>query len=118
MGEIDRLLPASRPWLHCHHPHPEVTPVKTRLSFRVPLACASGLLLLAGAAQAELVSIDWHTREPFAENKAFGDAGPYERLIGVARFAVDPAGPRNKLIVDLENAPRNARRGSRGLVEF
>lgn len=72
------------------------------------------LLLLAAPVRGELVRIDWHTREPFAGGKAFGAAGPYERLIGVARFAVDPAQPANKAIVDLEQAPRNRA----GLVEF
>lgn len=75
------------------------------------------LLLLGcvvGMARGELVGIDWHTREPFAKGQSFGDVGPYEILVGVARFAVDPAHPRNKLIVDLDKAPRN----SKGLVEF
>jgi hypothetical protein len=71
-------------------------------------------LALANTARAELVSLDFHTRQPFAGGKSFGDAGPYDKLVGVARFAVDPSNPRNGLIVDLKNAPRNAK----GLVEF
>jgi hypothetical protein len=45
---------------------------------------------------------------------AFGDAGSYERLIGVARFAIDPKNARNRVIADLDLAPRNAE----GKVEF
>lgn len=72
------------------------------------------LLLLASAARAELGSLEWHTREPFLGGVAFGDVGPYEKLVGVARFAVDPAHARNKVIVDLDKAPRNRD----GKVEF
>jgi hypothetical protein len=72
------------------------------------------LVLAASLARAELVRIEWHTREPFAEGKAFGDPGPYEKLVGIATFAVDPKHPRNRLIVDLDKAPRNRD----GRVEF
>ncbi len=75
---------------------------------------ALALLLLAFPARAELVSLDFHTREPFAGGKSFGSAGAYEKLVGVARFAVDPAQVRNRLIVDLALAPRNGR----GKVDF
>ena len=50
----------------------------------------------------------------FAEGHAFGESGPYERLIGVVSFALDPEDPDNENIVDLQYAPRN----SDGLVEF
>ena len=38
----------------------------------------------------------------------FGAAGRYERIIGRASIALDPADPRNAAIVDLVRAPRNA----------
>ena len=44
----------------------------------------------------------------FAAGRVFGPAGTYEQLLGTATFAVDPFGPRNRAIVDLELAPRNA----------
>jgi hypothetical protein len=50
----------------------------------------------------------------FADGAAFGDTGPYERLVGKAHFAVDPADPALANIVDLDLAPRNAD----GRVEF
>jgi hypothetical protein len=50
----------------------------------------------------------------FAEGHAFGKAGAYERLTGVARGTLDPQNPQNTCIVDLEKAPRNAQ----GLVEY
>src|SRR5262245_36092720 len=55
----------------------------------VLLAC----LLSADAARADLVALDIQRREPFADGQAFGDVGPYEKLTGVARFAVDPKHP-------------------------
>ncbi len=63
---------------------------------------ALALLLFAGpAGRAELVTLDLQCRESFAGGMAFGDIGPYEKIVGVARFAVDPAHARNQLIVDL-----------------
>ncbi len=52
--------------------------------------------------------------ESFADGQAYGDAGPYVRIKGVARGALDPAAPENAGIVDLDKAPRNAK----GLVEY
>src|SRR6185503_13865850 len=52
--------------------------------------------------------------QSFADGMAFGKAGPYERLKGVARGTLDPNHPQNKCIVDLDKAPRNAQ----GAVEY
>jgi hypothetical protein len=79
----------------------------------VPLALL-GLLLPAAAAHAELVRLDVHTRKPYAGGVAFGATGPYEIIAGVARFAIDPKDAHNRLIVDLDRAPKNAQ----GKVEF
>lgn len=73
------------------------------------------LLLWANStARAELIALEIQRREPFAGGKAFGDTGPYEKIVGVAKFAVDPNHVRNKAVVDLDLAPRNAQ----GKVEF
>src|SRR5262245_31073874 len=81
---------------------------------RVVLAALWLFLSAASSGRAELVALDIHRREPFAVGKDFGETGPYEKLVGVARFAVDPAHVRNQVIVDLDLAPRNAQ----GKVEF
>ena len=47
------------------------------------------------------------SRQPFAEGQAFGDVGTYEQLDGVAYFAVDPTDDANRLITDIERAPRD-----------
>src|SRR5260370_1250640 len=72
------------------------------------------VLLIDRSARAELIELRFQRREPFAGGKSFGDVGPYVKLVGVARFAVDPKNPRNRVIVDLDLAPRN----QEGKVEF
>ena len=59
-------------------------------------------------ARGEVQSIEILHREPFAGGMSFGETGPYEKIVGVVRFAVDPAHARNRAIVDLGLAPRNA----------
>jgi hypothetical protein len=54
------------------------------------------------------------SRRPFAQEKAFGNVGPYEQLDGTVYFAVDPNHPANSLITDLKLAPRDAN----GRVQF
>ncbi len=53
-------------------------------------------------------------REPFADGHPFEGAGPYERLVGRAHFAVDPHAPAYADVVDLDKVRRNAG----GLVEY
>jgi len=71
-------------------------------------------LLLPSVAAADVVRLRVERREVVLGGKAFGAAGAYEKLIGKVDFALDPALPQNRGIVDLALAPRNAR----GLVEF
>jgi hypothetical protein len=81
---------------------------------KVALLVVGLLALQTSRVAAELISLKIHHREPFAGGKAFGDTGPYEKIAGVARFALDPEDSRNRDIVDLWLAPRNAQ----GKVEF
>jgi Alpha/beta hydrolase domain len=78
----------------------------------------SNALVLVGLAvapaAAEVVRIDVQSRSDLAGGLAFGAAGPYEKLSGTIHFAVDPALPANRIVTDLDNAPRN----SAGKVEF
>ncbi len=71
-------------------------------------------LLTPSLLRAELASLDVRARQPFANGTSFGKSGPYERITGIARFAINPKHPCNKAIVDLSLAPRNAQ----GKVEF
>ncbi|MBI3637002.1 MAG: hypothetical protein HY216_12460, partial [Candidatus Rokubacteria bacterium] len=60
-----------------------------------------------------LTMLEITTRAPVLGGRAFGAAGAYEKVAGIARFAVDPRHPRHAEITDLDRAPRNAA----GLVE-
>lgn len=61
-----------------------------------------------------ITEIEIGTIEPFAEGKAFGAAGSYVRIKGIAKGEIDPASPENHVIADLDKAPRNAL----GMVEY
>src|SRR5690242_10437767 len=80
-----------------------------------------GLLLVAftfafalGTARAEVTKVEISGRQDVLGGKAFGTAGAYEKLTGKIYFAVDPKNAHNKIIVDLDQAPKNAQ----GRVEF
>ena len=53
-------------------------------------------------------------RAPFAAGEPFAETGPYKRISGRARFAVDPSGKPQAGVVDIDKAPRN----HTGLVQF
>ena len=61
-----------------------------------------------------VVAIEIRSRVPFVDGREFGTTGPYERIDGILRFAVDPANPANRRIVDLDRAER----GAGGRVHF
>lgn len=73
------------------------------------IAAVLALLILAELSQsrAEVASLEIQRREPYAGGKSFGDTGPYEKIAGIVRFAIDPEHPRNRGIVDLPLAPKN-----------
>ncbi len=77
-------------------------------------AVACALVFAAAPAAARLTEINVTAIEPFADGMAFGDAGAYERVKGTFRGELDPADPRNKVIVNLDKAPKNAA----GRVEY
>ncbi len=55
-------------------------------------------------ADARITEINVQKVEPFANGATFGDAGAYERVGGVAKGELDPADPRNKVIVNIDRA--------------
>jgi hypothetical protein len=62
--------------------------------------------LTASSAPAEVTRVSILSRSLIADGQEFGPAGAYEKLVGRIEFALDPAHPRNRAIVDLELAPR------------
>ena len=67
------------------------------------------LALSASVADARVLRLRIERREVVLNGRAFGAAGPYEKLVGKVDFGLDPNLPRNGDIVDLKLAPRNAR---------
>jgi hypothetical protein len=61
-----------------------------------------------------ITSIEIKAVEPLADGTAFGNAGAYERVIGVASGEVDPKAPGNAGIALIDKAPLNAN----GRVEY
>lgn len=73
------------------------------------LACVSATSLFA-----RVVRVEVEGREAILDGKSFGLAGSYEKLAGRVFFAVDPENSANRIIADIDLAPRN----SDGEVEF
>src|SRR5450631_4426009 len=64
--------------------------------------------------RAEVTRVEISTKQDVLGGKSFGTVGTYEKLVGKIYFAIDPNNPHNKIIVDLDKAPKN----SQGKVEF
>jgi Alpha/beta hydrolase domain len=80
----------------------------------IPIRAGALALLFISCVDARVVRLRIEHREPVLDGKAFGSAGPFEKLSGTVEFALDPSSPANTSVVDLRLAPRN---GS-GEVEF
>ena len=72
------------------------------------------LVLAVSTASAEVVRIEITSRSDVADGKTYGLAGAFERIEGTIYFAVDPNNQANRIITDIDYAPRNAD----GKVEF
>src|SRR5688572_7357221 len=84
---------------------------------RIPAATLAALVVFSVwpvTSEARVVRFVVEQKRPVAEGKSFGDVGPYERLDGTVYIEVDPRDPLNKVIVNLDKAPRMPK----GLVGF
>src|SRR5258708_30103007 len=72
------------------------------------------VMLLPATIRAEVTRMEISSRQDVLGGKAFGEVGAYERLVGKVYFAVAPENPHNRIIADIDKAPRN----SQGKVEF
>jgi hypothetical protein len=70
--------------------------------------------LAAAPLSAEVVRIEVSSRSDILAGQAFGAAGADENIAGKIFFAVDPTLAANRIVTDLDKAPRNAN----GRVEF
>ncbi len=85
----------------------------TRSIFGV-LLVSSVLALAPAVTHAEVTRVEITSRQDVLNGKAFGTVGAYEKLVGKVYFTVDPNNPHNKIIADIDKAPKN----SQGKVEF
>ncbi|HVE50840.1 MAG TPA: alpha/beta hydrolase domain-containing protein [Casimicrobiaceae bacterium] len=71
---------------------------------------AFALLVVASLppVEARIVEVDVKAVTSFADGHSFGNVGAYQRVSGVAKGELDPSDPRNRIIVNLDRAPRNA----------
>jgi hypothetical protein len=80
----------------------------------VGTACAALLLFAAAPAGAQVRRLEITSRESVANGQAFGTAGAYVNVRGRIHGEVDPRDRRNRIIQDIDLAPRNAA----GRVEY
>ena len=80
----------------------------------VVLAAAMALGAASAPAVAVVERVEVVERTSFAPGVSFPGSGDYEKIRGIAHFALNPATAANGRIVDLQRAPRDAR----GLVRF
>ena len=73
-----------------------------------------GSLAVPATAHAHVTDVVITSCIDVLEGRSFGESGPYEKCVGKIYFALDPDNPRNRIIVDLDKAPRNRL----GEVEF
>jgi hypothetical protein len=59
------------------------------------------------AARGEVTRVNIASRTDVLGGRTFGAAGAYEKIVGTVFFALDPALPANRGIVDLDKAPRD-----------
>src|SRR6185436_17716838 len=76
------------------------------------------LTLVSSVTEARVVGLRIERREVVLNGRAFGAAGPYEKLVGKVDFGLDPKLPRNGVIVDLPLGPRNARGEVEATADF
>jgi len=98
-------------------PHPptpsKVTNVRSCPRLLV-LLLLLGLVVVPATAHADVTDVVFTSCVDVLGGRSFGETGAYEKCVGKIYFALDPESPRNRIIVDLDKAPRNAR----GEVEF
>ena len=84
-----------------------------RIGIVLLLGISAGFAV-APAAEAGVTKIQIISRGPAFGGYEFPGVGPYERIVGRAFGEISPTDRRNKVIVDIDHAPRNAN----GKVEY
>jgi len=69
---------------------------------------------VSGKREEAVTGLEIQSRSVVLDGKAFGAAGPYEKIAGTMRFSADPAHPLHRSITDIGLAATNAS----GRIEF
>ncbi|WP_241775622.1 hypothetical protein [Pseudomonas tremae] len=77
-------------------------------------AFTSFMMIAAAPAQARITQLEILRTEPAFGGESFGHTGAYVRIFARAHGELDPGASNNKIIQDIELAPRNGR----GMVEY
>ena len=80
------------------------------ITIAVVVALAAPALAQARVVRMQITGV----QSPTFGGTSFGAVGQYEKVRGTMTGLVDPSDPKNALIADIANAPRNAQ----GLVEY
>jgi hypothetical protein len=76
---------------------------------RRAIILVAGILGFVSPCAAKIVKFEIvRVESPAFEGRSFGTVGTYDRIVGRATLAVAPDDPHNKIIVDLDRAPRDA----------
>ena len=86
--------------------------VQTGMILRTILAAL--VVVTPATMRAEVTRVEITSRQDVVGGKPFGTVGAYEKLTGKVYFAVVPENPHNRIVADIDKAPRNAQ----GKVEF
>jgi Alpha/beta hydrolase domain len=88
----------------------------TARRYRTALAAVAGgvLLIAAAASEARITRIMIRSTSLVFNGQTFGNVGAYEEVRGTATGELNPLDPRNAVITDIQQAPRN----TNGKVEY
>ena len=78
----------------------------------------AGFLFAPAPSVAEVLRVEVEYREVVLDGLSFGEAGPYEKLVGRIYFSFDPEDPANRSIVDLGYALANGDGQVEAYAEF
>jgi hypothetical protein len=80
----------------------------------IPMRIIAAILVTSLSAIGAVTEVYVQERTDVLNGLGYGPAGPYEKIVATAHFAVDPKAEANRAITDIHLAPRNPN----GLVEF
>ncbi len=80
------------------------------------MLCVS--MFFGATIDAAVVGVEISDRTTVLKGRDFGDAGPYEKIVGTIRFSLAPSLSANRQIVDLSLAPRDEFDGVTAVSDF